>query len=97
MTEQLDDWPVLLGLTRSAALLNPCHDSVIKLPRIHDNEKFPELGDEEIVGPMSVAPGPPVINTTGHAQRDDGRDHPRRSMIQKKRAVVEFFRSLVRD
>ncbi|KAE8388560.1 hypothetical protein BDV23DRAFT_195115 [Aspergillus alliaceus] len=28
----------------------------IKLPRLHD-EKFPELGDGEIVGPMKIAPG----------------------------------------
>ncbi|KAH8697179.1 hypothetical protein BGW36DRAFT_427150 [Talaromyces proteolyticus] len=28
----------------------------IKIPHLHNNEKFPELGDEEIVGPMAVAP-----------------------------------------
>ena len=28
---------------------------VIKLPGLHDKEKFPDLGDEDIVGPMSVA------------------------------------------
>ncbi|KAL1959218.1 hypothetical protein VTO42DRAFT_2723 [Malbranchea cinnamomea] len=27
----------------------------IKLPRLHDKEKFPDLGDEDIIGPMSVA------------------------------------------
>lgn len=32
---------------------DPCEQ--IKLPRLHD-EKFPELGDGEIVGPMKIAP-----------------------------------------
>jgi hypothetical protein len=42
----------ILGLTKS----NISPTEAIKIPRLHDNEKFPELGDEEIVGPMSVAP-----------------------------------------
>ncbi|KAF3404310.1 hypothetical protein DPV78_002024 [Talaromyces pinophilus] len=42
----------ILGLTKS----NMSPTEAIKIPRLHDNEKFPELGDEEIVGPMSVAP-----------------------------------------
>lgn len=42
----------ILGLTKS----NMSPTDSIKIPRLHDNEKFPELGDEEIVGPMSVAP-----------------------------------------
>lgn len=42
----------ILGLTKSN--MSPAED--MKIPRLHDNEKFPELGDEEIVGPMTVAP-----------------------------------------
>lgn len=42
----------ILGLTKSN--MSPAED--MKIPRLHDSEKFPELGDEEIVGPMSVAP-----------------------------------------
>ncbi|KAI9923654.1 hypothetical protein ASPWEDRAFT_170240 [Aspergillus wentii DTO 134E9] len=41
----------VLSLTKSN--LDPCEQ--IKIPRIHD-EKFPELGDGEIVGPMKIAP-----------------------------------------
>lgn len=32
-----------------------CSES-IKVPHLYNNEKFPELGDEDIVGPMTVAP-----------------------------------------
>jgi hypothetical protein len=42
----------ILGLTKS----NMSPTDTVKIPRLHDNEKFPELGDEEIVGPMSVGP-----------------------------------------
>ena len=41
-----------LGLTKSN--IQPC--DAIKIPRLSGNNKFPELGDEEIVGPMTVAP-----------------------------------------
>ena len=37
-------------------------NEAIKLPRLHDKEKFPDLGDEDIVGPMTVAPQPPNAN-----------------------------------
>lgn len=30
----------------------------IRIPRLHDKGKFPDLGDEDIVGPMNVAPTP---------------------------------------
>lgn len=40
-----------LSLTKSH--LHPCEQ--LKIPRLHDN-KFPELGDQEIVGPMKIAP-----------------------------------------
>lgn len=37
-------------------------NEAIKLPRLHDKEKFPDLGDEDIVGPMTVAPQPSGTN-----------------------------------
>ncbi|KAL4896450.1 hypothetical protein BDV59DRAFT_170675 [Aspergillus ambiguus] len=40
-----------LGLIKSHR--DPCEQ--LKIPRLHD-EKFPELGDGEIVGPMKIAP-----------------------------------------
>lgn len=34
----------------------------IKIPGLYDKEKFPDLGDEDIIGPMSVAPpSPPAV------------------------------------
>lgn len=42
----------ILGLTVS----NMSPTDSVKIPRLHNKEKFPELGDEEIVGPMSVGP-----------------------------------------
>jgi hypothetical protein len=41
-----------LGLTRPPL---PPVDTA-RVPRLHDNDKFPELGDTEIVGLMTVAP-----------------------------------------
>lgn len=41
-----------LSLTKSNA--HPC--DMVKIPRLHDNAKFPELGDQDIVGPMVVGP-----------------------------------------
>lgn len=41
----------LMGIIQSQG--NPCEP--VKIPRLHD-EKFPELGDGEIVGPMKIAP-----------------------------------------
>lgn len=41
-----------LNLTKSNA-----HPSeMVKIPQLHDNDKFPELGDQDIVGPMVVGP-----------------------------------------
>jgi len=34
---------------------NPSPAESVRIPRLHDN-KFPEMGDEDIVGPMTVAP-----------------------------------------
>ncbi|EEA27836.1 hypothetical protein TMatcc_003867 [Talaromyces marneffei ATCC 18224] len=66
----------ILGLTKS----NMSPTEAIKIPRIHDNEKFPELGDEEIVGPMSVAP---AIHST------------QRCKSPKRRNVFRFLHNLV--
>lgn len=35
---------------------NPSPTESVRIPRLHDNDKFPEMGDEDIVGPMTVAP-----------------------------------------
>jgi hypothetical protein len=50
----------------------------IKIPRLHDKEKFPDLGDEDIVGPMSVDPHPTPL----------GQDKPR------KRPFLKFFHDI---
>lgn len=41
-------------LSLNKSHLDPCKQ--LKIPRLNDN-KFPELGDQEIVGPMKIAPG----------------------------------------
>ncbi|KAF7156867.1 hypothetical protein CNMCM5623_000712 [Aspergillus felis] len=52
MLSQLDATDgLLMGIIQSQG--NPCEP--VKIPRLHD-EKFPELGDGEIVGPMKIAP-----------------------------------------
>lgn len=45
----------MLSMTKSN--LGPCDQ--VKIPRLHDNAKFPELGDGEIVGPMKILPSSP--------------------------------------
>ncbi|KAJ9215782.1 hypothetical protein DTO166G4_2619 [Paecilomyces variotii] len=67
-----------LGLTMSN--LHPCE--TVKIPRLHDNEKFPELGDEEIVGPMTVAPAVRSPSTP-------------RARSQRKRSFFKFLQDLV--
>lgn len=66
-----------LGLTESH--IHPCEQ--VKIPRLHDNDKFPELGDQEIVGPMKIAP---AIDISGSCRS--------RSV---KRDVLKFFQDLV--
>jgi hypothetical protein len=56
-----------------------CNES-IKVPHLYNNEKFPELGDEEIVGPMTVAPA---------LQR------PTRSRSPRRRNVFQILHDLV--
>lgn len=46
---------VALTLTQTS-FWRPCEQ--LRIPRLHDNAKFPEMGDEDIVGLMTVAPGP---------------------------------------
>lgn len=67
-----------LGLTKTS--LHPCEQ--IKLPRLHDNDKFPELGDGEIVGPMSVAP---ACDNQGSG----------RTKFPKTRNFFKFFQDLL--
>jgi hypothetical protein len=52
------------------------------IPGLHDNAKFPEMGDEDIVGPMTVAP---ATDITGMC----------RSNPLKKRNIFRFFQDLV--
>ncbi|CRG85367.1 hypothetical protein PISL3812_02453 [Talaromyces islandicus] len=56
-----------------------CSESV-KIPHLYNNEKFPELGDEEIVGPMTVAPAP---------------QSPTRSRSPRRRNVFQILHDLV--
>jgi hypothetical protein len=49
MLNQLGDDAVALTLTQSN--IHPCQ---VRVPALHE-DKFPEMGDEDIVGPMSVA------------------------------------------
>lgn len=58
---------------------HPCEQ--LKIPRLHDNDKFPELGDQEIVGPMKMAP---AMGMSGPCRN--------RSL---KRDFVRFFHGLV--
>ncbi|KAJ5774571.1 hypothetical protein N7457_009467 [Penicillium paradoxum] len=66
-----------VALTLTQSNIHPCQQ--VRIPRLHD-DKFPELGDEEIVGPMSVAPS---IGIAG----------PCRS--EKKRSFFRFLQDLV--
>ncbi|CAI7614790.1 unnamed protein product [Penicillium glandicola] len=66
-----------VALTLTHSNIHPCQQ--VRIPRLHD-DKFPEMGDEDIVGPMTVAPA------TGIAG-------PCRS--EKKRNFFRFFQDLV--
>jgi hypothetical protein len=71
-----DKFGAILGLTKSN--ISPAED--MKIPRIHDNKKFPELGDQDIVGPMSV--GPAIHSVI-------------RCKSPRRRNVFRFFQDLV--
>ncbi|KAI1836842.1 hypothetical protein DTO006G1_5772 [Penicillium roqueforti] len=67
-----------VALTLTHSNIHPCQQ--LRIPRLHDNDKFPEMGDEDIVGPMTVAPAAELAG-------------PCRS--EKKRSFFRFFQDLV--
>ncbi|KAF4760827.1 hypothetical protein HAV15_007049 [Penicillium sp. str.  len=67
-----------VALTLTQSNIHPCQQ--VRIPRLHDNDKFPEMGDEDIVGPMTVAPATEIAG-------------PCRS--EKKRNFFRFFQDLV--
>ncbi|KAL1968856.1 hypothetical protein VTN77DRAFT_1217 [Rasamsonia byssochlamydoides] len=73
-----------IGVSKAAALglttSNAQPSDAVKVPRLHDKDKFPELGDEEIVGPMSVAPA---------------MYSPSRTKSDKKRSFFKFIQDLL--
>lgn len=69
-----------VALTLTQSNIHPCED--LRIPRLHDNPKFPEMGDEDIVGPMTVLPAPEL--------------GPCRVKTEKKRNnFFKFFQDLV--
>lgn len=66
-----------VALTLTQSNIHPCQQ--VRIPRLHD-DKFPELGDEEIVGPMTVAPATEIAATC---------------RSEKKRSFFRFFQDLV--
>ncbi|KAJ5085560.1 hypothetical protein N7532_010331 [Penicillium argentinense] len=71
-----------VALTLTHSTRNPCEH--VRIPGLHDNAKFPEMGDEDIVGPMTVAPATEK-GILGHC----------RSKSLKKRNFFRFFQDLV--
>lgn len=69
-----------VALTLTQSNMYPCEQ--VRIPRLHDNAKFPEMGDEDIVGPMTVAP---AMDISGLC----------RSRSLKKRNFFKFFQDLV--
>ncbi|KAJ6079878.1 hypothetical protein N7467_009631 [Penicillium canescens] len=67
-----------VALTLTQSNIHPCEN--VRIPRLHDNDKFPEMGDEDIVGPMTVAP---ATETAGPCRTG------------KKRNFFRFFQDLV--
>ncbi|KAJ5162914.1 uncharacterized protein N7500_004744 [Penicillium coprophilum] len=67
-----------VALTLTQSNTHPCQQ--LRIPRLHDNDKFPDMGDEDIVGPMTVAPATEIAG-------------PCRS--EKKRNFFRFFQDLV--
>ena len=70
-----------VALTLTQSNLQRCEQEV-RIPRLHDNAKFPEMGDEDIVGPMSVAPATEISGFC-------------RDKTMKKRNLFKFFQDLV--
>lgn len=69
-----------VALTLTQSNLHPCEQ--VRIPRLHDNAKFPEMGDEDIVGPMTVAPATEIGGFC-------------RTRSVKKRNFFKFFQDLV--
>lgn len=69
-----------VALTLNHADLRPCEQ--VCVPGLHDNAKFPDMGDEDIVGPMTVSP---VAEIAG----------PCRTKSLKKRNLFRFLSDLV--
>lgn len=69
-----------VALTLTQSNMHPCDQ--VRIPRLHDNAKFPEMGDEDIVGPMTVAPAMETGGLCG-------------SRSMKKRNFFKFFQDLV--
>ncbi|KAJ5084374.1 hypothetical protein NUU61_008953 [Penicillium alfredii] len=69
-----------MALTLTQSDIHPCEQ--VRVPRLHDNDKFPEMGDEDIVGPMTVAPATVIAG-------------PCRTKSVKKRNFLRFFQDLV--
>lgn len=69
-----------VALTLTQSNLSPC--ARVQIPGLHDNAKFPEMGDEDIVGPMTVAPATVIAG-------------PCRTKSVKKRSFLRFFQDLV--
>lgn len=65
-----------VALTLTQSNIDPCQN--VRIPGLHD--KFPEMGDEDIVGPMTVAPATEIAG-------------PCRT--EKKRNFFRFFQDLV--
>ncbi|KAJ5913550.1 hypothetical protein N7504_002433 [Penicillium tannophilum] len=70
-----------VALTLTQSNIHQCEQEV-RIPRLHDNDKFPEMGDEDIVGPMTVAPAAEISGFC-------------RTKSLKKRNFFKFFQDLV--
>ncbi|EFE43983.1 conserved hypothetical protein [Trichophyton verrucosum HKI 0517] len=68
-------------LSLSPSEMLHCSQDAVKIPGLHDKNKFPELGDEDIVGPMSVGPG------LQHCRSSDDR-------ILSKKSILKFLNGL---
>ncbi|KAM5469617.1 hypothetical protein MauCBS54593_004171 [Microsporum audouinii] len=68
-------------LSLSPSELLHCSENVVKIPGLHDKNKFPDLGDEDIVGPMSVGPG------LQHYRSGDDR-------LWSKKAILKFLNGI---
>lgn len=80
MLNQLGSIDGGVALTLTQSNMHPCEQ--VRIPGLHDNAKFPEMGDEDIVGPMAVAPATRIAGLC-------------RTRSAKKRNFFKFFQDLV--